>query len=266
MSETKLSSTQRARIERNRQRALLLRSSRLSSRPYPDREAKSSHGEGSGGISRVVDTGGGFLLDPEDEEEACGLPQNIVEDPAPILGEDQKICTECGKEFMDSFLYSTFDAPICDNCRDHKEKHALITKTDAKQQFLLKDADFDRRGPPLKYKLKKNPHYARGDMKLYLKSQVIARAYEVWGSEEGLLQAKEEKSEKREEQKQRKFDKKVKELRKAVRTSTWRKDLSKHTHEFLSEGKEGGETYDKQLDTWTKTCKTCGYKLTYEKM
>ena len=51
-----------------------------------------------------------------------------------------------------------------------------------------------------------------------------------------------------------------------MRTSTWKKDTSRHEHEFPEAGEEGGEVYDEETDTWTKTCKTCGYKLTYEKM
>ena len=40
--------------------------------------------------------------------------------------------------------------------------------------------------------------------------QIVQRAHDVWGGEEGLEEAKEDKAEKRETQKQRKFDKKVK--------------------------------------------------------
>lgn len=111
------------------------------------------------------------------------------------------------------------------------------------QKFLLKDVDLDIREPILKYQVKKNPHYSRGEMKLYLMSQVglsrqyckalihscsssgflvlvsfmsffsiqvKKRAYEIWGDEESLEEAKEERIEKREKQKQKKFDKKVK--------------------------------------------------------
>lgn len=93
MSDSKLSNAQKARIERNRQKALLLRSSRLSSRPYPQRskdeeskeyETTSVGGSGSSStvsLSRVVDTGGGFLLDAEEEEELSRAPRNIVELP-----------------------------------------------------------------------------------------------------------------------------------------------------------------------------------------
>jgi len=57
--------------------------------------------------------------------------------------------------------------------RDNEDKHALITKTDAKQEYLLKDCDLDLREPPLKFIVRKNPHNSRwGDMKLYLHIQV----------------------------------------------------------------------------------------------
>lgn len=57
--------------------------------------------------------------------------------------------------------------------RDNEEKHKLISRTEAKQNYLLKDCDLDLREPPLRFVLKKNPHNPRwGDMKLYLKLQV----------------------------------------------------------------------------------------------
>ena len=58
--------------------------------------------------------------------------------------------------------------------RDNEEKHKLISRTEAKQRYLLKDCDMDKREPPLRFILKKNPHNPRwGDMKLYLKLQVL---------------------------------------------------------------------------------------------
>ena len=56
------------------------------------------------------------------------------------------------------------------------------------------------------------------------------------------------------------------ELRRAVRTSTWQKKLGNHVHEFPTEGEEGGETYNEETDSWSKTCSTCGYTVNYEKM
>lgn len=57
--------------------------------------------------------------------------------------------------------------------RDTEDKHKLITRTEAKEEYLLKDCDLDKREPVLRFIVKKNPHNSRwGDMKLYLKPQV----------------------------------------------------------------------------------------------
>lgn len=66
--------------------------------------------------------------------------------------------------------------------RNLEEKHVLITRTEAKNEFLLKDCDFDLRKPPLKYISRKNPHNPRwGDMKLYLRLQVKKIVYDLGG-------------------------------------------------------------------------------------
>ncbi|KAI1239813.1 hypothetical protein IHE44_0011247 [Lamprotornis superbus] len=179
---------------------------------------------------------------------------------APVLEFDYLICGDCGKEFMDSYLMQHFDWATCDNCRDVEDKHKLITRTEAKEEYLLKDCDLDKREPVLRFIVKKNPHNSRwGEMKLYLKLQVIKRSLEVWGSEEALQEAKALRRDSREKMKQKKFDKKVKELRRAVRSSLWKKAASIHEHEYGPE-----ENIDE--DTYKKTCTVCGHELTYEKI
>ncbi|XP_074064040.1 DNA repair protein complementing XP-A cells isoform X3 [Macrotis lagotis] len=186
--------------------------------------------------------------------------QRIDFQSRPVLECDYAVCEECGKEFMDSYLINHFDLATCDNCRDADGKHKLITKTEAKQQYLLKDCDLEKREPVLKFIVKKNPHHSQwGDMKLYLKLQVIKRALEVWGSEEALEEAKEVRQENREKMKQKKFDKKVKELRRAVRSSIWKKETAIHQHEY-------GPEENIEDDMYQKTCTICGHQLTYEKM
>ena len=69
-------------------------------------------------------------------------------------------------------------------------------------------------------------------------------------------------SEDREAKKLKKYEKRVKEIRKNIRTSTWHKDLSHHKHEYDSED----ETYDEEEDMYEKKCKTCDHVLKYEKM
>ena len=64
---------------------------------------------------------------------------------------------------------------------DETEQFQLITKSRAKEQFLLKDVDIDKREPTLKFILKQNPHNGTwGSMKLYLHCQVIPRLLRKW--------------------------------------------------------------------------------------
>ncbi|ELU03972.1 hypothetical protein CAPTEDRAFT_219337 [Capitella teleta] len=252
-----LSDSQVARIERNRQKALLLRQARLASRPYAlDKQSR----EGKKAVTKVTDTGAGFFI--EEEEKTESEKKTTVSHPlGAILDGDLSVCEECGKPFSDSYLLSTFDLSVCDRCRDNDEKHKLITRTEAKNVFLLKDADFDRREPPLKFIVKKNPHNPRwGDMKLYLLPQVRDRCLEVWGDEEKLEEARQARQDNAEKSKNKKYEKKMKELRRAVRSSLYKKDLSGHTHEY------GEESYDDDEDMFSKTCTSCGHVLTYEKM
>ncbi|XP_015680581.1 DNA repair protein complementing XP-A cells homolog [Protobothrops mucrosquamatus] len=109
-----LSETTRAKMERNRQRALMLRQARLANWPYP------SPGEGSSKVKappKTIDTGGGFFLEEEEEEKNRHQTEKIVHPPGPVLEFDYLICEECGKEFMDSYLMNHFDVATCDNCR-----------------------------------------------------------------------------------------------------------------------------------------------------
>uniref|UniRef100_A0A8C4UU39 XPA C-terminal domain-containing protein n=1 Tax=Falco tinnunculus TaxID=100819 RepID=A0A8C4UU39_FALTI len=94
---------------------------------------------------------------------------------------------------MDSYLMQHFDWATCDNCRDAEDKHKLITRTEAKEEYLLKDCDLDKREPVLRFIVKKNPHNSRwGDMKLYLKLQVwkLLRVFQTFFYLRGTLVAK----------------------------------------------------------------------------
>ncbi|XP_061686802.1 DNA repair protein complementing XP-A cells [Syngnathoides biaculeatus] len=252
-----LSAAMRAKIERNRQRALLLRQARIANRPLAAVE-----GATPAKVCKTIDSGAGFFIEEEDGAEEEHKTSKVVHQPAPVIEPDYLFCDDCQKPFMDSYLSNSFDLSVCDKCRDTDEKHKLISRTEAKQNYLLKDCDLDKREPPLKFILKKNPHNPRwGDMKLYLKVHVEKRCMEVWGSEAALEEAKEAREENRELQKQKRFNKKVKELRRAVRSSMWTKDTSAHQHQYGPE-----VVVDPEEDLYKKTCKTCGHELTYEKM
>jgi DNA repair protein len=93
----------------------------------------------------------------------------------------------------------------------HPNDYDLMTRTDAKAEFLLKDCDFDFREPPLKFVLKKNPHNNRwGDMKLYLKFQCRDRAMIVHESEENLEDKREMRVVNLHKTRQKTYEKKIK--------------------------------------------------------
>lgn len=271
--KTQLSDAQRAKIERNRQKALLLKQARLAKMPTVPTEGEGGFwgAKKNEKMTRVVDSGGGFLIEEEiggDEgeeepkETVTKQPGAILQDPFPDTDSSKLPCEECEKPFSDSYLFNHFDCNVCDACRDNGEKHRLITKTDAKNEYLLKDEDFFIREPALKYILKKNPHNSRwGDMKLFLHCQVHARAMKIYGTEDALEEKHDERDEARQKIRQKKFDKKVKELRRKVRSSLYTKKLGGHEHEFGEE-----EEYDSDKDEYSKKCKTCSHVITYEKM
>lgn len=215
---------------------------------------------------KLVDGGGGFFI--EEEEDGVQEERMVVSLPAPLMPPDQPDCDECGKRFPDSWLFRTFGANVCDDCKDCDKDgpHQLITKTDGKKDFLLKDADFekgerDAEFVPLKFILRKNPHNPRwGDMKLFLRAQVEERALKVWGTEEALEKEHEAREERNVAVKGKRYEKKMKELRKAVRSSLFTKDIGVHTHTY------GEETYHEDKDEYSKDCSGCGHVHTYEKM
>lgn len=212
---------------------------------------------------KVIDSGGGFLIEEEIVDQAKGeTGVKPVEEEGLPLPVTYEFCLECDLPFTESYLMKNFDYSVCDKCRDTDGKHSLITRTDAKNEYLLKDCDFDRREPPLKYILRKNPHNPRwGEMKLYLLLSVEKRALEVWGSEARIVEERELRDEKREKTKHKKYSKQMKALRMEVRSSLYdRTSKFGHTHEY------GEETYHEEEDNYTHACKTCGFLETYEKM
>ncbi|KAH8387966.1 hypothetical protein KR093_010588, partial [Drosophila rubida] len=273
-SGSKLTNAQKARIERNLAKAQKLREAKLVSHPYKnitnvaeDQAAGQAHAVIKVQGTKYIDSGGGFLLEqpvlPITGKEAAATAETvaIVDDAIaiPVVYEE---CLDCGDQYADSYLFNNFGHSVCDKCRDTEERHSLITRTEAKAEYLLKDCDFDKREPVLRYISRKNPHNVRwGEMKLYLHLQVLQRAMEVWGSEEELTRQHELREDKREVGKARKYNKQMKQLRMEVRSSLFTKQThAVHQHEF------GPDTYNEAEDNYTHTCLSCPYSETYEKM
>ncbi|XP_045495122.1 DNA repair protein complementing XP-A cells homolog isoform X2 [Colias croceus] len=207
-------------------------------------------------IPRAIDSGGGFLIEETEEE-----PLRPVPAPAPIVHHtEQPHCLECERPFPQSYLFDTFDYSVCDECRDDDDKHALITRTEAKSEFLLKDCDLDARPPPLRCVRRRNPHRARfAEMRLYLRAQVEARAREVWGAPERLQRERAERDARRERASATAQRRRLRALRMDVRSSLYDRTRDLHEHAY------GPERYDADNDVYERSC-ACGHVQTYEKM
>ncbi|XP_037866847.1 DNA repair protein complementing XP-A cells homolog [Bombyx mori] len=243
--KNKLTATQLARIERQRLRARALR----DSRPLLRNEDKPAP-------VPTLGCGGGFL--PEETHELNA----VVAPCAPLVHPGhQPHCLHCGRPFPQSFLYDNFDYSICDECRDTEGEHALMTRTEAKNEYLLKDCDLDSREPPLRCLRRRNPHSARfGDMRLYLRAQLQERALQVWGSHAALDEERARREGARAAGAGRRAVRRLRALRMDVRSSLYTPQRAAHEHEF------GPETHDARADVYSRSCLSCGHTQSYEKM
>lgn len=70
-------------------------------------------------VKKIVDSGAGFLIEEEDEIKSSAKVKIVEEEAVRLKSADQPglFCDECGKEYVDSYLYKTYHADICDACR-----------------------------------------------------------------------------------------------------------------------------------------------------
>ncbi|GIY79858.1 DNA repair protein complementing XP-A cells homolog [Caerostris extrusa] len=193
----KLTASQLQRMKKNREKALQLRKARIANSSNAEKAVTQKE---VCTASRARDTGAGFFA--EDDESDLN-PENIhiVSTPAPLFALDRPICLECNEEFNDSYLQTHFDFHVCDSCRDNDGAHALISKTDAKKEYLLQDCDLDKREPPLKYVLRKI-------LTIYMEKTDHLRFMGL----KKLLKKKEQREENQLKRKKKAFDKKSKSI------------------------------------------------------
>ncbi|XP_059054384.1 DNA repair protein complementing XP-A cells homolog, partial [Achroia grisella] len=205
-----------------------------------------------------VDSGGGFLLSDEPPP-----PPRLRPPPAPLVhAAQQPRCLRCDGLFPQSFLFDNFDHSVCDDCRDDEGAHALVPRTEAKSEYLLKDCDLDSRPPPLRCLRRRNPHRAGyGEMRLYLRAQLEERALAVWGSRDELQAERGRRLEARDATRQRQARRRLRELRMDVRSSLYDRSHRAHQHRY---GPERRAARDE--DSFERACLDCGHVQTYEKM
>ena len=222
---------------------------------------------------KQADTHGGFFVDDgESEAELANKAtpsrpfSSLLEmEPLPpdILPElSQPKCNDCGQEFYESLLRKQFAVNVCDACRRMNEdgKYSLVTKTEARQEYLLTETDLDASFGGLRCIEKKNPQNERwGMMKLYLRGQVEKICFDRYGGEQGLDEEIVRRSKEKLVNQEKKQKRKVAQMRKETLTSLWRKPDKAHEHHFgPEEAKDGG--------LFVKRCEECDFEVEFEKM
>ncbi|OUM67714.1 hypothetical protein PIROE2DRAFT_53336 [Piromyces sp. E2] len=213
-------------------------------------------------LSEIVDTKGGFLIEKNEDENEQHGPEREIKHPRPInldLDKNPK-CKECDSLDIDYNYLDNFNVLVCRSCKNKMpEKYSLLTKTECKEDYLLTDSELrDRELLPCWER--PNPHKSTwNNMMLFVRYQVEEYAFKKWGSEQGLDDEFDRRETEKRQRKEKKFNAKLKELRRATRTSIWLKEKKKaHVHEF------GETSVDKETGDSFRRCKTCGFLEEFE--
>lgn len=191
--------------------------------------------------------------------------------------ETEKKCYDCGGLEIDWKWVEVFGCRVCAKCKEGKqEKYSLLTKTEAREDYLLTDrmsmsppplslhtafrangASAELRDPELLPHLERpNPHKSTwNNMMLYLRYQVEAHAIKKWGSLENLDKEFEKRTAERKKRKDEKFRSKLMELKKKTRVESWKKNVGggRHEHVWGIAVTRGEET--------VRTCEECGFEI-----
>ena len=239
-------------------------------------------------LTTIKDTKAGFLLAPPSSSSSASasaakeseqrkrvtylhnqlphvvnIPPSANDDAA---NNNPSCCRHCGTMTLDVELYTHYRVLVCTDCRQaNPEQYTLLTKTEAKEDYLLTDEEL-RDAEKMPHWDRPNPRkstYAR--MKLYLRCQVEEFAYGKWGGGEGLDREWERRQEEKRNKKERDYRKKMLDLRNRTRTSLWQQNgggdgakgtkgtaaAAKHQHVFAEEE-------DMMTGEQVERCRGCG--------
>ena len=253
-------------------------------------------------FSKMTDTKGGFLTAEDDPHNKALHALNGDEKPAhmtlkewerhqllktlreqragpfePGLSvlkkEGNKVCRECGSLEIDWKWEEIFGCAVCNGCKEkHPDKYSLLTKTEAREDYLLTDPELkdDELLPHLE---KPNPHKSTwNNMMLYLRYQVEEYAFsKKWGSAEALDEEFSKRETEKKKRKEDKFKSKLHELKKKTRVEAYRRSRQagagggefgdeigrggKHTHVW------GRVVESEETGIGVKTCVECGMEV-----
>ncbi|KAI4135214.1 MAG: hypothetical protein LQ347_000853 [Umbilicaria vellea] len=253
-------------------------------------------------FSKMTDTKGGFMTVEDDPHNKALHAPNAEDKPAhmtlkewerhqllrslrdqkagpfepglSVLKKDEnKVCRECGSMELDWKWEEIFGCAVCNACKEKvPEKYSLLTKTEAKEDYLLTDPELkdDELLPHLE---RPNPHKATwNNMMLYLRYQVEEYAFtKKWGSAEALDKEFAKRETEKKKRKEDKFKSKLHELKKKTRVEAYRRSRQagggggefgdevgrggKHTHVW------GRSVENEETGMGVKTCVECGMEV-----
>ncbi|KAB8075818.1 DNA repair protein [Aspergillus leporis] len=256
-------------------------------------------------FSKMTDTKGGFLTaeddpfnkalhvkDGKEEQKPANMTQKEWErkqlldslrrnrtgpfEPALSVLDDrskQKKCRECGSLEIDWKWEEALRCCVCHACKEkYTEKYSLLTKTEAKEDYLLTDPEL-RDEELLPHLERPNPHKSTwNNMMLFLRYQVEEYAFSAkkWGSAEALDAEFERRENEKKRRREAKFKTKLQDLKKRTRVDAYRRnrqgaaggnfgdDLDnggRHVHQW------GRSIENPETGIGVKTCVDCGMEV-----
>ncbi|EXJ93931.1 DNA-repair protein complementing XP-A cells [Capronia coronata CBS 617.96] len=251
-------------------------------------------------LSKMTDTKGGFLTADDDphnkamhSDEQDNKPSHMTQkdwerqqllkslrnqkagpfEPGISALEDQatQSCRDCGTLEVDWKWLDVFGIAVCNACKDkYPEKYSLLTKTEAKEDYLLTEPELKDENL-LPHLERPNPHKSTWhNMFLYLRCQVEDYAFSEkrWGSAEALDAEFQRREAEKKRRKETKFKSKLADLKKRTRVEAHQRsrkggggnfgdDLGdgKHIHDF------GVPVENPESGIPVKKCVICGLEV-----
>ncbi|KAF2766786.1 DNA repair protein [Teratosphaeria nubilosa] len=177
-----------------------------------------------------------------------------------------KKCRECGSLEIDWTWDEVLRCQVCHTCKEKlPEKYSLLTKTEAKDDYLLTDPEL-KDDLILPHLNKPNPHNSTyHDMMLYVRYQLEDFAFQKWGGEAALDEEFQRRKDQQKANKEKKFRSKLNELKKRTRVEAYKRarrggggdfgdtiGRGRHEHEW------GRTVEDPESGVGRKSCVECG--------
>lgn len=250
-----LTDEQRAQIEANLEQAKQRRLARYLEELEAAAEAPA---EARQTISETL--GGGFI--PEDDGDQAEARRIIQESEMLYPLSLNAACSACPSIELDDFVLRNYGVRVCASCRErHPDRFALLTKTAAREEFLLTDEEL-RDGERMPHVSKPNPLKPTwSNMQLFLREQVQAFAIDKWGSLAAIEEEAQRRADTQQSSKEKRYAENLKELRRKTRLT--RKDQAaprthNHRHTFAEQAGPAGET--------RSVCTACGFTVVSEEL